>query len=460
MSHENSNMTSPEISFDSRDEFNRRPIADKLINLIKSDIDVSPMIIDGNWGTGKSEFCTKLIKLLEEEADYQPVYIDAFKADHTDEPFLTILSSILKLVPEDEQPKLIQKIMPAVRFGLKATMKAGVSWILKQDAADLANDFDTDLKKAGDEIVNGSIQTLLSDHIKAEQNLETLTTVLKEISKDKPIIIFIDELDRCRPDFAVAILENIKHIFDIENVCFVLVTNIEQLTNSINHQYGVKLDAKQYLDKFVKFSFALPERYRFSQQPFKNAPVTHFFKLVENSPHLKASGITGQRIEHLLIILIRSNNLSLRQVETFIKHLEVYQVISNESQLDGKVDGWVFLKVIGVYLYVFQSKIVKDLKSEIVDASAICKLIGVDFSTPNVEDYLNDNQRWRWVTAIAWLIQLEDTVSRNPRGKTRIPEEYIPPLESKIQNLFGDSESGVGRRIEIVTEVFRALSFS
>ena len=71
---------------------------------------------------------------------------DAFKADHTEEPFLTILSSILKLVPDKEQPDLIKKIMPAVRFGLKTTMKAGVSWLLKQDATAITDGFDSDLK--------------------------------------------------------------------------------------------------------------------------------------------------------------------------------------------------------------------------------------------------------------------------------------------------------------------------
>jgi predicted KAP-like P-loop ATPase len=84
-----------------RDEFQREQIADKVISLLTSDIDISPMVIDGHWGTGKTEFCHKLInKLAVEHKDYRPIYIDAFKADHADSPLLTILAEVLNLLPE------------------------------------------------------------------------------------------------------------------------------------------------------------------------------------------------------------------------------------------------------------------------------------------------------------------------------------------------------------------------
>ncbi|MBS9778043.1 MAG: hypothetical protein KGV50_04690 [Gammaproteobacteria bacterium] len=48
------------ITFENRDEFQRKPIAEKIIQLLKSEIDISPLMIDGNWGIGKTEFCCKL----------------------------------------------------------------------------------------------------------------------------------------------------------------------------------------------------------------------------------------------------------------------------------------------------------------------------------------------------------------------------------------------------------------
>ena len=49
-----------EYTFDYRDEFLRKPIAEKLISLLDSDINLSPLVIDGGWGTGKTEFCKKV----------------------------------------------------------------------------------------------------------------------------------------------------------------------------------------------------------------------------------------------------------------------------------------------------------------------------------------------------------------------------------------------------------------
>lgn len=116
-------------TFEFRDEFQRKSIAEKAISLLTSDIDVSPMVIDGSWETGKTEFCHKLINLMKKESDnHHIIYIDAFQADHADEPLLTVLAEVLKLIPDEEQRNsVIQKVIPAVRFGLKTILKAGVS---------------------------------------------------------------------------------------------------------------------------------------------------------------------------------------------------------------------------------------------------------------------------------------------------------------------------------------------
>lgn len=80
-------------TFDTQDEFKRKQIAENIIRLLTSDIDLSPMVIDGGWGTGKTEFCQKLIRLMQQQhPDYQPVYIDAFRSDHSGEPLLALLA--------------------------------------------------------------------------------------------------------------------------------------------------------------------------------------------------------------------------------------------------------------------------------------------------------------------------------------------------------------------------------
>lgn len=65
-----------------------------------------------------------------------------------------------------------------------------------------------------------------------------------------PIFIFIDELDRCRPDYAISLLEIVKHIFDIKNFVFIIATNTDQLQHSIKNVYGNDFSANDYLGRF------------------------------------------------------------------------------------------------------------------------------------------------------------------------------------------------------------------
>jgi len=59
----------------------------------------------------------------------------------------------------------------------------------------------------------------------------------------------VDELDRCRPDFALGLLERIKHLFDVEGIAFVLLVNRSQIEGYIRTVYG-NADAEAYLLKF------------------------------------------------------------------------------------------------------------------------------------------------------------------------------------------------------------------
>lgn len=82
------------------------------------------------------------------------------------------------------------------------------------------------------------------------------STAESDIKQDKkPLVFIIDELDRCRPDFALSLLERIKHFFSVPNVHFILGIHSGQLENSVRSFYGNGIDAHNYLQKFIHFSF-------------------------------------------------------------------------------------------------------------------------------------------------------------------------------------------------------------
>ena len=81
----------------------------------------------------------------------------------------------------------------------------------------------------------------------------------KELGGGQPLVFIVDELDRCRPDFALELLEKIKHLFSVPNVCFLVVTNLEQFKAVVQRTYGYsEEEARVYLDKFFHHIFRLP----------------------------------------------------------------------------------------------------------------------------------------------------------------------------------------------------------
>ena len=397
-------------TFDTQDEFKRKPIAENIIRLLTSDIDLSPMVIDGGWGTGKTEFCQKLIRLMQQQhPDYQPVYIDAFRSDHSGEPLLALLAEIIKAcTPEDtgEQPSeqrknITRKVAKAAGFVMKTVAKAAAGHVLKQNmeglaegmsriindkqeaknaAATVAGAATTLASHSIDATIDATVEALLKEQIEAEKNLETLKDCLTELAAEKPIILFIDELDRCRPDYAVDMLEVIKHVFDVENVKVVLVTNTKQLRAAINHRYGMEVDAQKYLDKFLKYSFALPDQVvaRFEEERAL-VSVKHFKQLIRKSRMAsELQALIDERsptIIGFISDMIERNNISLRETERLVRFLEIYHSLS--GGLNKVIWQYALLRITGVFIFCFYPSLMDDINKNRTDSKDFARLFNI-----------------------------------------------------------------------------------
>ncbi|KIC08499.1 MULTISPECIES: KAP family P-loop NTPase fold protein [Neisseriaceae] len=399
-------QTSEKTTFVTQDEFKRKPIAENIIRLLTSDIDLSPMVIDGGWGTGKTEFCQKLIRLMQEQhPDYRPVYIDAFRSDHSGEPLLALLAEIIKAcTPEGSDEKLIEehkdrirRITKAAGFLMKTVAKAAVGHVLKQNTDDLAEELqqimndDQEADSLAETVtdaaatiashtIDATVEALLKEQIEAEKNLETLKACLKELAAEKPIILFIDELDRCRPDYAVDMLEVIKHVFDVENVKVVLVTNTKQLRAAINHRYGMEVDAQKYLDKFLKYSFALPDKVvaRFEEDRALVA-VEHFKQLIRKSRMAsELQALIDERsptIIGFISDMIERNNISLRETERLVRFLEIYHSLS--GGLNKVIWQYALLRITGVFIFCFYPSLMDDINKNRTDSKDFARLFNI-----------------------------------------------------------------------------------
>lgn len=115
---------------------------------------------------------------------------------------------------------------------------------------------------------SGGYQLALKNFRDSMQDL--VAAVEEKGIRTLPIFVFIDDLDRCRPDFSIEILESVKHIFGIDSIYFVFTTDTEQLQHSLKAVYGSEFDAKKYLYRVFNrhCNLAPYESWRFSDYLF------------------------------------------------------------------------------------------------------------------------------------------------------------------------------------------------
>ncbi|MGN6737820.1 KAP family P-loop NTPase fold protein [Neisseria sp. P0022.S007] len=477
-----------EKTFATHDEFNRKPIAENIIKLLTLPIDLSPMVIDGGWGTGKTEFCQKLIRLMQQQhPDYQPVYIDAFRSDHSGEPLLALLAEIIKAcTPEDtgEQPSeqrknITRKVAKAAGFVMKTVAKAAVGHVLKQNTDDLAEGLQQIINDGQDadslaetvtdaaatiasHTIDATVEALLKEQIEAEKNLETLKACLKELAADKPIILFIDELDRCRPDYAVDMLEVIKHVFDIENVEVVLVTNTKQLRAAINHRYGAEVDAHKYLDKFLKYSFALPEKVVAQFEEERALVSVKYFKQLirESRMASELQGLIEERNVRINFIsdMVERNNLSLRETERLVRFLEIYHSLSGGLGKDF-IWQYVLLRITGVFIFCFYPNLMDDINKNCAYSRDFAQIFNIQ-SLSNIPKN-SSGVIYTRTNVIAMMLILNsqmDTHFNNFNNLHNLREwqKYINEAFLDNGEIFPPGMNGV---LSILKETFRVLSF-
>jgi len=146
--------------------------------------------------------------------------------------------------------------------------------------------------------------------------------------QQKPLIFIIDELDRCRPLFALEILERIKHFFSVPNIHFVLGAHLDQLCNSVILAYGPKIDARVYLQKFIHLTFQLVERAEFQNE----RTITKFVNYLRRVMEFKSedSGTVNSSLS-IVCRIAHQRDLSLRTIEQIVTLLAIALAYSAQN---------------------------------------------------------------------------------------------------------------------------------
>lgn len=379
------------LTFDDRDEFSRKPIAEKIIKLLDSDINVSPLIIDGKWGTGKTEFCFKLKNLIESDNsnEYKVGYVNAFQADHANEPLLTLIAEVAGFYGEnnDKRQSFIVSAIPYLRLVTGLGIKATLGFAFGRYAADmpdeLADGID-EIKEGSKSLIDQSLESLIKDQVEAEKNLATLRDALTDIASTNPIILLIDELDRCRPDFAVMMLETIKHVFDVKNVQIILVTNVEQLKATIKHSYGSETNSHDYLYKFFKYQINLPTVSKDEANGNTENNITYFHSAVQVSKVIPENFKNSSYI-YDIAKFTEIKHLSLRNIEQIVRCIETLIIFEDNSK-SRNPEVEQLLIVFLSFAYIANKELFEQIRDNSIQASDI-----LGFSSCEDIDLPSDN---------------------------------------------------------------------
>ncbi|MEH8123200.1 KAP family P-loop NTPase fold protein [Aeromonas veronii] len=313
----------------SADRLDRARYAEFLTNYLAAEGKQRNYVLNLNaeWGAGKTWFIKRWY--MELKAHYPTVYIDAWQQDFSDDPLLTVISSIIEQLKEEAGSR---QLSPYLSTKLASLLKATAPIVTKalfKKVSGINIDDVQDVITADD--AGKLVESLFQDTRKKTEAVQLLKHEIKQwveaiIGKKKkqaPAFILIDELDRCRPSYAVEMLETIKHIFDIQGVVFVLATDTEQLQHSIKVIYGEGFHASAYLRRFFRRQFALKE---ISKASFIESYMTIDDALFEQLfPRFKTIG----EFSLLLSVLADAFSLQLRDIEQYID--KVKAAISNFS---------------------------------------------------------------------------------------------------------------------------------
>ena len=354
------------ITFEDQDEFERRGFAERMIRLLNSDIDVSPLVIEGDWGTGKTVFCKKTIKLINSiEEKTKAIYLDAFSEDYYEQPLLSLLIAVYQAFPaEEDRQKLTDTMTKLVKVIGKGGIHVAINKLLGPECGDVLKT----LKELWADEEQACYQRVFEERARIGETLDLLKEQITELTKNFHLIVFIDELDRCRPTFALQLLEAVKHLFGIENLKFVFLINKKQLIYSIQHAYGNDEEvAKRYLDKFFAIKLQLPKVVENPQgqtngDKFITTSVIYFRNLLNDkslslskTPLFDGSVIPSLLLEELIVKF----DLSLRDVEKLIRYLTVYQTLYPQKSL---CDGYKMIVVFLVFSFARGATWIKDFE--------------------------------------------------------------------------------------------------
>jgi len=346
MSIRHHNIIIPENNPFEHCRLDRKKYADILTQIVGTYADGFVLAINNKWGTGKTTFI-KMWELQLKSEGFRTLYFNAWENDFELNPLTALLAELKKLISkgnEKDFKSLLSKAVILTKNIAPAVAKAIVKRYI--DHEDLNNIVENSTK-AGSELLEKEIEAYGKKQKGLLDFRNDLEVLIKNNIDNKPLIFIIDELDRCRPNYAVEVLERIKHFFNVDGIVFVLSIDKEQLGYAIKGVYGSEnLDVSQYLKRFIDIEYSIPEPdyIQSCSYFFDYFKFSEFFNSQRRIPH-KAFRDDSHNLIHFSGFLFQEKKLSLREIEKIFSHARI-------TLLSFQENSYVFPSVLIFLIYL------------------------------------------------------------------------------------------------------------
>lgn len=253
------------------DILNREEFVDQLMDLINAVSDSNgscTFSLNGKWGVGKSF----VLRMLEERlftwqggTKYVVFHYNCWKYDYYEEPLFAIVASMLEGIDEEthffsqEARDKAKEAFAIAEPCLKNIASAVSQSIVGFDAVRPFSMLMKAKKGFKNIIESGKSKRGADDpFFHFNKSLQEVRKQMKILAKQRKIVVVVDELDRCLPEYEIKVLERLHHLFyGMENCVVAVAVAKDQLENTIKQVFGEKIDIDQYLKKFVDFELNL-----------------------------------------------------------------------------------------------------------------------------------------------------------------------------------------------------------
>jgi len=329
----------------------REPYARVLTDIVNTYADGFVLGINNEWGTGKTTFVKMWQQQLKNEG-FQTIYFNAWENDFDSNPLVALMSELETLATAKNR-KVFKSVVEKGAVLVKNIAPALAKSLIKKyviDIDEIAVDVIENAAKASTEILEGEIKEYSSKKKTIVEFRKELEKFVKQADNTKPLIFIVDELDRCRPNYAVEVLEQIKHFFSVSGIVFVLSIDKKHLASAVKGFYGSEqIDSNEYLRRFIDLEYSIPKpstrdfiKYLFDYYCFKD-----FFSSQERIRYNELRNDSENFLLMSEFLLVKSNSTLRQQERIFaLTRLVLCSFKANEYTFPHLLFVLVYLKVI------------------------------------------------------------------------------------------------------------------